>query len=57
VWGPLLEGLLLLEQKHPERFMQACRSVAFYLSGLDARRLQRQLFTLKPDPAMAAERR
>jgi hypothetical protein len=56
VWGPLLEGLLLLEQQQPERFMQACRRVAFYLTGLDTR-LQRQLLELKPDPAMAAGRR
>jgi hypothetical protein len=55
VWEPVLEGLLLLGQKRPEMFMQACRSVAFYLTGLDAS-LQRQLFELKRDPALARVR-
>jgi hypothetical protein len=48
VWGPLLKGLRLLERKYPLAFTQACRSVALYLSGLDAS-LQRQLFKLKLD--------
>jgi hypothetical protein len=38
----------LLERKYPLAFTQACRSVALYLSGLDAS-LQRQLFKLKLD--------
>jgi hypothetical protein len=38
----------LLKRRHPEAFMQACRSVAFYVVPLDAT-LSRELFRLKPD--------
>jgi hypothetical protein len=53
VWGPLLEGLRVLEREYPLGFTQACRSVGFYLVGLDTR-LQRELFRLKPDPGTIA---
>jgi hypothetical protein len=57
VWGPLLKGLRVLEREYPLAFTQACRSVGFYLVGLDTR-LQRELLRLKPDPGtIAVERR
>jgi hypothetical protein len=53
--GPLLEGLLLLEHRLPDAFIQACQSVAFYVSPVDAK-LSRQLLKLTPDPLLTRAR-